>query len=172
MPANIYSVYVKLVGAGGGGGKSNGSSGCQWNGDGGGAGGLIYGYIDVTPLDTLDIIIGAGGDAGAGNYGNGSLGEETRIEVANGNILAQAYGGGGGMGGNSNASSPGSGGSGLFSVGSGIIKSGGGGSGSDGGSVSSIFYEYPDLGKGGNGSGCPNPFYATSGSAGYVFIEW
>lgn len=76
------------------------------------------------------------------------------------------------MGGNSNASSPGSGGSGLFSVGSGIIKSGGGGSGSDGGSVSSIFYEYPDLGKGGNGSGCPNPFFATNGAAGYVFIEW
>lgn len=86
------------------------------------------------------------------------------------------------MGGNNNASSPGSGGSGLFSVGPGIIKSGGnggtgsytnsGGNGGVGGNVSSIFYEYPDLGKGGNGSGCPNPFYATSGAAGYVFIEW
>jgi hypothetical protein len=178
VPENIYSVYVKLVGAGGGGGSSSGSSGCQWGGDGGGAGGLIYGYIDVNPLSTLDIFIGSGGVAGS-NYSNGLPGEETRIEeVSTGNILAQAYGGGGGMGGNSSASSPGSGGSGLFSAGSGIIKSGDnggvgsyGGSGGIGGNVSSIFYEYPNLGKGGTGSGCPNGS-PTNGSAGYVFIEW
>ena len=180
VPENIYSVYVKLVGAGGGGGSSSGSSGCQWGGDGGGAGGLIYGYIDVNPLSTLDIFIGSGGVAGS-NYSNGLPGEETRIEVSSGNILAQAYGGGGGMGGNSSASSPGSGGGGLFSAGSGIIKSGdnggigsyrnSGGSGGIGGNVSSIFYEYPNLGIGGTGSGCPNGS-PTNGSAGYVFIEW
>ena len=180
VPENIYSVYVKLVGAGGGGGSSSGSSGCQWGGDGCGAGGLIYGYIDVNPLSTLDIFIGSGGVAGS-NYSNGLPGEETRIEVSTGNILAQAYGGGGGMGGNSSASSPGSGGSGLFSAGSGIIKSGdnggigsyrnSGGSGGIGGNVSSIFYEYPNLGIGGTGSGCPNGS-PTNGSAGYVFIEW
>ena len=177
VPNGVTSIYIKMVGGGGGGGSSNGLSGCGWGGDGGGGGGLIYGRIPVTPNDTLDIIIGAGGSNGS-NYSNGSPGGETKVVNSSGNVLAVAYGGGGGMGGNSSSSSPGYGGSGAFNVGQGLIKTGSSGtsgkyksSGGQGGSVHSLFAEYPNRGNGGSGSDCPGGG-VSSGISGYIYIEW
>jgi len=180
VPNGVTSIYIKMVGGGGGGGSSSGSSGCQWGGDGGGGGGLIYGRLPVTPNETLDLIIGAGG-AGGSNYSSGSSGGDTKVVNSSGNILAAAYGGEGGMGGNNSSSSPGNGGSGAFTVGQGLIKTGSsgtsgsyknsGGQGGTGGSVHSLFVEYPNRGDGGSGSGCPGGS-VSSGISGYIYIEW
>lgn len=52
VPAGVYSVWVKMWGAGGRGGSTNSP---------GGGGGFINGYLSVTPGNTVKILVGLGG---------------------------------------------------------------------------------------------------------------
>lgn len=87
VPAGIYSIKVKSVGAGGGGGGSAGGSGAA-----GGGGGYADGVYTTTPATAYTVTVGTGGSAGAN--GDGSAGSATTFGV-----LQTANGGGGGISG-------------------------------------------------------------------------
>lgn len=113
VPAGITEIYVKMWGAGGGGGVSGG-----WSyGSVGGGGGCSIGLIPVTPGETLNIVVGQGGQTnwassqtlmygGGGGLKNnsdnryaGAGGGYTgifRSSITQGNALMIAGGGGGG----------------------------------------------------------------------------
>jgi len=114
VPGGINYIFVKLWGAGGGGGNAGG-----WSfGSPGGGGGHAYGIIPVTPGATYYIVVGA---AGQTNYPT---------------TTTLGYGGGGGLGSNSDnryAASAG-GYTGIFnnvtpSQGAALLIAGGGGGG-------------------------------------------
>src|SRR5690606_30079650 len=56
VPAGVTSITIEVIGGGGGGG-TNGSGG-------GGGGGYSMGTFNVTPLDVIPVIVGAGGQSG------------------------------------------------------------------------------------------------------------
>jgi glycine rich protein/VCBS repeat protein len=60
-PDNVYSVEVQVWGAGGGGGDGPNKDA----GGGGGGGAYVAGTMPVTPGNSYNITVGAGGDAGA-----------------------------------------------------------------------------------------------------------
>ena len=62
VPAGVVQVSAVCVGGGGGGGGNNGTSGPGAGGGGGGS--LAYGTFDVTPGESLTVIVGVGGYAG------------------------------------------------------------------------------------------------------------
>ena len=112
VPDGIASVSAVCVGAGGGAG---GSGSCDtalsgWAGGGGGGGGLSYGTFDVTPGETLTIIVGAGGAGGSAAGGQqtiicptvGSDGGDSEIKRNSTALLKAGGGGGGQMGGSTN----------------------------------------------------------------------
>ena len=112
VPDGVTSVSAVCVGAGGGAG---GSGSCDtalsgWAGGGGGGGGLSYGTFDVTPGETLTIIVGAGGAGGAAAGGQqtiicptvGSDGGDSEIKRNSTSLLKAGGGGGGQMGGSTN----------------------------------------------------------------------
>lgn len=121
VPPYVSQLFVKLWGAGGGGGASTG-----------GAGAYVSGYLSVTPGQTLQVIVGGGGvratqpsltEAGgfggggaAGSSGStfraGSGGGRSAIQVVPGTDVVTA-GGGGGAGSYFNNSSPVGGGGGA-----------------------------------------------------------
>jgi hypothetical protein len=138
VPAGVTSIIVKIWGAGGGGG--GGGIGPTGDGDGGPgyAGGYAQATLSVTPLDTLNIIIGGGGDfgrgasvlSGGGGAGGGITGLWDGVTSTRANALLIAGGGGGGGGGdNSSATAGGNGGGGGADVG----QTGGGSGASTGG---------------------------------------
>jgi hypothetical protein len=65
VPLGVFSVQVKLWGAGGGG---NGTA--TANSSGGGAG-YVSGSLSVTPGEVLDIVVGCGGSGTTGGFGGG-----------------------------------------------------------------------------------------------------
>lgn len=137
VPSGVYKISVVCVGGGGGG------SGSVENGIGAGAGGgggaLRYvNNIDVTPEETLTVIVGAGG--GGGNQAAGSNGGTSSLSRT-GTILCSAAGGGGGISNNSNASG-------------GSTGIGTGGNGGNGGARSGSSYpsaSWPGAGGGAGG---------------------
>lgn len=96
VPSGVTSLTVKLWGAGGGAGGQT-LTDFRSGGDGGG-GGYVSGTIEVTPDESLKIMVGQGGTAGLGGtarpgpseYGLGGRG---------GTWASGAYGGSGGNGG-------------------------------------------------------------------------
>lgn len=89
IPDGVYSIYVRLWGAGGGGGNGGPSSHGVWGGAGGGGGGMAEFWIQVSPGQQFNISIGTGGAWGGGAGGSSSFG----------GIVTCGGGGGGGAGG-------------------------------------------------------------------------
>src|SRR6188508_412680 len=72
VPAGVSGVFVTMIGGGGGGGG--------WPGGTGGAGCYAVRIpVNVTPLGTLAISIGAAGVGGTGNAFNGTVGGTTSV---------------------------------------------------------------------------------------------
>lgn len=105
VPAGVSSITAKIWGAGGGAGGCDDDT--VAGGDGGG-GGFVTGTIAVTPLETLRVIVGAGG-VGGGVGGNnvsgdgGGGGGESALRRGVATYLFVAGSGGGGGGGDDNA---------------------------------------------------------------------
>jgi hypothetical protein len=160
VPANVTQVTVLVGGAGGGGGSGNNTAYC---GGGGGGGGTYIGVIDVTPGDTIPIVVGTGGSGGAaGARANGTAGGNSSF-----NTTCIGYGGGAGLGGASGVGGAGGAGGagGGYGGGGGLGDTGLAGGTTPGGTASAIG------GAGGAGkSGNSNPGIA--GSAGKVIIYW
>lgn len=158
-PVGVTTIYVSAC-AGGGGGGGGGSAGSAatvaGGGGGGGAGAFVLAQpINVTPGATYNIVIGAGGAAGAGGSSGGSTGNpgssggSTGFSLNGTSILALAGGSGGAGGGYSSDLSVAGGSGGLP----------GGGTGSDGQTTSS------SRGAGGaGGQGASGPFGIGGGS--------
>jgi hypothetical protein len=91
VPAGVTQVSAVCIGGGGGG--SGGEVGRNQGMGGGGGGGLAYGTFAVTPGETLNITVGAGGTSSAGNAG-GNGGASTIVRGAT--TLLSGGGGGGG----------------------------------------------------------------------------
>lgn len=160
-PAGVTEITVAACGGGGGGA---GGSGASDSGSGGGSGGgcgqfTLLAKFAVTPGETLNVVIGAGGSAGsagavvpagtfassAGNGGGGGNGGATTLRRASPNtLLVQMLGGLGGAGGTSVSGAGG--------------ISGGAGS-TNGGDAQAQFKG----GNGGAGGSCP---FGTGGGGG------
>lgn len=101
VPSGVNNVRVLVVAGGGGAGGYHTSGG-------GGAGGLIHeiGY-DVTPGESINVIVGGGGAPGSRTWNTlvnpGSNGDDSRF----GTLIAKGGGGGGGGGTNSQVGNPG-----------------------------------------------------------------
>jgi hypothetical protein len=114
VPAGVTTIGIELWGAGGGGAAgANGGFGFAGGpaggagGGGGGGGAYLRTTLTVTPGDTYNVVIGAGGTAGGGNGGSS--------EFTQGNAaLASAAGGSGGNG-------PAGGAGGVSTPGAGVI---------------------------------------------------
>lgn len=152
-------VEYLIVGGGGGGGSSTAFS--TAGSGGGGAGGAVTGTVNVTTQD-YDVVIGAGGTAGALGNNSGTNGGDSSFGLNVGTNLT-GIGGGGGIGGNGAGNSGGSGGGGRggpagFGVQPGSAQ---GGLGNDGGTGPS-----PGGHGGGGGGGAGSVGGANSGIAG------
>ena len=155
VPSGVKNIFVYLWGAGGSCGLSNG-----------GGGAFICGNIDVTPGETLTILVGGGGTPGlqGGGDGKGGFG-------GGGNLASDVYSGGGGgrsailLNGVELVDAAGGGGGGDFGIGGGaggvlVGHDGGGlyGSGGIGGTQSV-----------GGAGGTTNSQGASGGYPGYMF---
>lgn len=118
VPAGVTRIKVKAWGAGGAGGNY-----LDFN-DTGGGGGFVTGTLNVTPGDQLTIIVGGGGQQGAGlgAYGDGGGkacgvggrgGGRSAIRTSAGKELITAGAGGGGGGSAKTGQALGGGGGGL-----------------------------------------------------------
>lgn len=105
----VSSLEYLIVGGGGGGGTSTSFS--TAGSGGGGAGGVITGTLNVSAGQSLDVVVGAGGNAGAAGNNSGTNGGNSSLGLNIGTNLT-ALGGGAGIGGNGNGSAGGSGGGG------------------------------------------------------------
>ena len=85
VPADVTEITVEAWGAGGAGGGSTSNN--AGGGSGGGGGGYCINVFTVTPGQTINYTVGAGG---TGSNGNGTSGDTTLI------LSLQANGGGGG----------------------------------------------------------------------------
>lgn len=104
VPAGVTRVYVEVQGGGGGGGGAASSGG---SGGGGSGGGYAEGWVDVTPGQSITVIVGAGGTAGTGSPSvNGGAGGSSSFGSTS---PVSATGGGGGT---TQAGTAGTGGSG------------------------------------------------------------
>lgn len=154
VPAGVTRIFVSGTGGGGGGG---GGAGYATRGAGAGGGGgagvsAIKVPLDVTPGETISIVIGGAGAAGVGGPSgssgtDGSAGGQTTVSRGNTVLLALQGGGQGGRG----------------VAGSAIVGQGAGGlggprGGQDGGDAIS-----QTAGNGGNGGNGP---FGTSGGGG------
>ena len=135
-PTGCTMVYIECIGAGGGGGNAYGGGSAA---GGGGGGAFARGLFPAESLpDSLDVVVGMGGEEGT----SGSAGGVSKVTTPSGfsadpsKIILQAFGGGGGARGTSGASSGnegiGGGGGGTGSVGesataneTGVYKKGG-----------------------------------------------
>lgn len=166
VPANVFKIRVKMWGAGGGG--SNGYTSASRAGSDGGPGSYIEIILDVTPGETLTIIIGAGGGAaiddtssaatggvpGGGdggpnstNHGGGGAGGGLTA-IKRGSTILVCAGAGAGAGGSIAAGTPMPGGAGDTTgtgYGSNVLHAGGpgtfsrGGQGGDGAMADGVF---------------------------------
>ncbi len=174
VPAGVNSIRAQVFGAGGGGaGGSTGSCGQFCAGGGGGGGGYVDVTLTVTPGQTYSVLVGTGGNGGAGNNVNpaspGLDGTQSKFGTS--------YIANGGHGAPANNISPYNqpGGGGTASAPTGTVASGNtgvagqnqspyqGGAGGYSGAGSS--YTYGKGGKGGNGfSQAGNGINGTSGA--------
>jgi hypothetical protein len=146
VPAGVYSITVKCYGGGGGGGGA-GNSGAG-SGGGGGAFASDLTPLNVTPGQTIVVIVGNGGNAG--NNGPGGAGGLSSVSY-NSTIYVRAAGGNAGVGGTAATTTGGTGGLIASSIGSIKYAGGNGGNGATG--------TWDNGGGGGGGAG-------TSGNGG------
>lgn len=191
VPTGVTRLRVEAWGGGGGGAGGSGGGGPVplpgAGGGGGGGGGYVHGVIDVIEGETLDIVVGAGGTAGAIGLPGGDGGETSLRRV--GAVLLLAGGGTGGM--TAAGSTPGTGGTGGRGDSNGGIMEAGddGGNGSveapccpmgtgeggaGGGSViGARHFPASAGGDGGRGSRAVEPAEAgQQGGPGYVIIQF
>jgi hypothetical protein len=90
VPGGVYRVRAIVTGGGGGGGAD---ATCQAVGGGGGAGATAFAVFNVTPGESLTIVVGNGGTGGSG--GAGGSGQPSRI-LRGSTVLVEAAGGSGG----------------------------------------------------------------------------
>lgn len=136
VPANAASVVVKAWGAGGGGGGGTTSAY-------GGSGAFVTARYNVTPSQTISVVVGAGGGARMG--GGASI-----VTLPGGTAVYAAGGGGGGDG---QGARGGNGGAGNGEAGTNSFGASGGGGGTTSGSGSGTFGVG---GAGGQGNGTEN----------------
>jgi hypothetical protein len=171
VPDSVYSLEIKLWGAGGAKGYPYQSSATS----GGGPGGYTFGIIAVTPGETLTVMVGQGGLYSnlfkTGNYGGGGdgFGQGGGRSAVRRDTTELITAGGGGGGSSSTSWDPLIGGAGGGLQGKGSIngQSGGGGTQTAGGSKSS--YNSATAGqrfKGGGGTNTANGF-GSGGGGGY-----
>lgn len=116
VPANMHTLHAQFVGGGGGGGSYSGlvTTGFRADDSGGylylarslmsgqgGAGGLGYLGMPVTPGESLTLVVGAGGAGAANSAGvaiTGATGGSTYIQSGGGVLVVCAGGVGGGGG--------------------------------------------------------------------------
>ena len=169
VPAGVYSIRGKLVGAGGGGGsggftQSAGAGGTA-GGGGGGAGGEVIDFnLPTTPGETLQVTLGVGGLGGLGRTSSlvgliGASGTNSYIQRSSANIF-QAFAGAYGGGGNLSAAGATAGGDIYIYEGGVLTSASGGGSGG----ASALF----NGGANASGAGAPTPpiAYTQAGGAG------
>ncbi len=151
VPDGVYKIYCTCVGGGGGaGGMGVNGSGVAYPAGGGGAGGTSSGWIDVTPGQTITIIVGAAGTGGAasssssaGSYGsNGTSGGTSSV----GSYMSAT---GGNYGGATSAGSAG----GTGGVGTGGQINQYGGNGTDGSGGAGVQYYGGSGGSSSQGGG-------------------
>ncbi len=111
VPAGVYKIYGKCVGAGAGAsGLGTGSTGTPYPGGSGAAGGTAEGWTDVTPGQNITIVVGAAGVGGAGapsasagafgsDGGSGGTSSIGAFMSATGGLGGSGSVGGGGQGG-------------------------------------------------------------------------
>jgi hypothetical protein len=170
-PSGLFSMTVKLWGAGGGSGKTSGSK-C------GGGGGFVSGNLSMVSYSSLILVVGKGGTYGGEVSNGGSGGGYAGIfnsSVAFGNVLALAGAGGGGGGTLTTEAGFGGAGGGLTG-GNGeddtrnVISTGGkGGTQSAGGAAGADAYGAGDQLPGSTLQGGQGSGVNTSGSGGQVF---
>ena len=102
VPPGIFSIDASVTGGGGGGGGGGYGTGGEQSGSGGGGGSgyTSTGSISVTPGETLTVVVGAGGLAGASHYsrsaiGNGGNGGASTLSRGASVLLTAAAGNGG-----------------------------------------------------------------------------
>lgn len=179
VPAGIYKLKYKVIGAGGGsGGVAAAASG---GAGGGGGGGSAEGVAVVTPGQVITTTIGAGGTAGAVGGAGGTGGTTSLVGIASasggqgggGNVINQ--GGTGGFGGSGLTGTLLLGG-GAGTFGAYINGSGGMGANAPGGTVSGGGFGIggpgliPGGGAGGSGSSSINT--GAVGARGQINLEW
>jgi len=73
VPSGVNLIFGMISGGGGGGGGGSAQTNDLWpsGGGGGGSGGVSYGFMEVSPGDVLEVVIGAGGVAGNSQSVNG-----------------------------------------------------------------------------------------------------
>lgn len=171
VPDSVYSLEIKLWGAGG-------AKGYPYQGaatSAGGPGGYTFGIIEVTPGETLTVMVGQGGLYSnvfkTGNYGGGGdgFGQGGGRSAVRRDTTELITAGGGGGGSSSTSWDPLTGGAGGGLQGKGSVngQSGGGGTQTAGG-VKSI-YNSATAGqrfKGGSGTFTANGF-GSGGGGGY-----
>lgn len=188
VPNNVYAIYVTACGGGAGGGcDSSRSSSKDYGGGGGGA--AIYRYrIDVKPLQSIPITVGAGGKGSVGDGTIGNKGESTVIGEFF--TLAGGYPGygehkggssggyGGGNGGLPNSAGTdgvrGKGGASIKDANSSYAGGGGGGSLGNGGNGRTVKGDNGEKGGGGGGAYYSSASTVSGGNGGdgYVKLEW
>lgn len=197
VPDGVRRIQVEVWGAGGGGGH-HGDGILAGGGGGGGSGGYTRALVNVTPGESLDIVIGVGGAAGIEGSRNGVEGGASTVKRGS-TVLASASGGKGGQGGQDSSgdlcstATPGSGGTGGAG-GAGDTKNGS--KGGDGGSGVRVTFPTvrcsyglagrggtpiegstkPPGSHGGDGGGAPSGINTqvppAAGRDGHVLIRW
>ncbi len=175
VPQGVYRIFVQCWGGGGGGGggtayywSANGSTvyGAA-GGGGGGAGAYAEGWLSVSPGQTINVIVGAGGiggggttayDSSAGSGGNGGTSQVL-------SVIAQGGSGGGGASNTNNASNYYAGGGGQAGGYTALY----GLNGSSGGNGSVIYNNIYGYYAGGNGGTAPTggQYSSAAGLGGY-----
>ena len=86
VPDGVTRIKVTCVGGGGGGGATDGneSTGATRSGANGQAGGTVIQFLEVTPGDSHNLTVGAGGAGGQTRRANGVDGGDTVFEVPGG----------------------------------------------------------------------------------------
>lgn len=126
VPTGVTSIVAIAIGAGGGGGGVSAAATSSAAGGGGGA--LSYSNaITVTPGETLTVVVGAGGTAGANTGATGGNGGDSYIRRSATDLLLAKGGSGGG--GNTAALTGGGGAGGDAASGVGDTKNSGGAGG-------------------------------------------
>ncbi len=95
VPAGVTQLSVCVNGGGGGGGGLSGGSGWVYGASGGGGSGTVKSIINVTPSETVAIVVGAGGARGTKSpLTDGIDGGDSTLTYSSGTVTS--YGGEGG----------------------------------------------------------------------------